>query len=222
MKDLTSVGSFIYKEKGFPMNLNEGWFSSYDWHSADDVREGLKTEISSDYEFVNNFGNFFCFIRKKDKYPVCEYYLIKPMGGEWGYKGMSAQYSGKYNAQAAKWLKDALIEYGSTKEDPKGFEGQWEWIENGKNLGKERKEKRDTIKSLLKPGTKIKWDNDIVVFDKEYTNIKFVGHLVGNPRQYAFKYSDIKPEDIIVDKIEEAKKLLESAGFYVFKKKLLK
>ena len=91
-------------------DLNEGWSSNYSWQSPEDVKEALKyDEISSDYEFIKNFGNFFCYKRKRDGRPVVSYYLIRKIGQEYGYKDIGLDSSLKFNPSLAKWLKDALI-----------------------------------------------------------------------------------------------------------------
>lgn len=175
-------------------DLNEGWSSSYSWQSPEDVKEALKyEEISSDYEFIKNFGNFFCYKRKRDGRPVVCYYLIRKMGGvEYGYKDIGLDSSLKFNPSLAKWLKDALIEYGSTEENPGDLKHYWDYINSGRQ---EKKEKED-IKSKLKPGSKVQMhgaDGGItVIYVRPYNNQAFAGHVDGETKLYKWYYRNIK------------------------------
>lgn len=175
-------------------NLNEGWSSSYSWQTPEDVKEALKyEEISSDYEFIKNFGNFFCYKRKRDGRPVVSYYLIRKMGGmEYGYKDIGLDSSLKFNPSLAKWLKDALIEYGSTEENPGDLKHYWDYINSGRQ---EKKEKED-IKSKLKPGSKVQMNNAnggiTVIYVRPYNNQAFAGHVDGETKLYKWYYRNIK------------------------------
>lgn len=174
-------------------NLNEGWSSSYDWKSPEDVRDSLKYEISSDYEFIKNFGNFFCYKRKKDGRPIVTYYLIRKMGSmEYGYKDIGLDSSTKYNPSVAKWLKDALIEYGSTEENPGDLKNYWDYINSSSQARQEKKEK-DDIKSKLKPGSKVQMYGGItVIYVRPYNNQAFAGHVDGETKLYKWYYRNIK------------------------------
>lgn len=174
-------------------NLNEGWSSSYDWHSAEDVKDALKfDQISSDYEFIKNFGNFFCYKRKKDGRPVVCYYLIRKMGAmEYGYKDIGLDSSTKYNQSVANWLKDALIEYGSTEENPGDLKHYWDYINSGTQVKQEKQEKVD-IKSKLKPGSKVQMYGGItVIYVRPYNNQAFAGHVDGETKLYKWYYRNI-------------------------------
>lgn len=178
-------------------DLNEGWSTgATPWQTPDDVREALKyDEISSDYEFIKNFGNFFCYKRKKDGRPIVTYYLISKMGREYGYKDIGLDSSTKYNPSVAKWLKEALIEYGSTEENPGDFKHYWDYINSGTQVKQEKKEKED-IKSKLKPGSKVQMqgaDGGItVVYVRPYNNQAFAGHVDGETKLYKWYYRNIK------------------------------
>ena len=177
-------------------NLNEGWSSNYSWHSPEDVKEALKyDEISSDYEFVKNFGNFFCYKRKRDGRPVVSYYLIRKIGQEYGYKDIGLDSSLKYNPSLAKWLKDVLIEYGTTEENPGDVKHYWDYINSGTQARQEKKEKED-IKSKLKPGSKVQMhgaDGGItVIYVRPYNNQAFAGHVDGETKLYKWYYRNIK------------------------------
>lgn len=174
-------------------NLNEGWSSNYSWQSPEDVKEALKyDEISSDYEFIKNFGNFFCYKRKRDGRPVVSYYLIRKIGQEYGYKDIGLDSSLKYNPSLAKWLKNALIEYGTTEENPGDVKHYWDYINSG---SQEKKEKED-IKSKLKPGSKVQMhgaDGGItVIYVRPYNNQAFAGHVDGETKLYKWYYRNIK------------------------------
>lgn len=175
-------------------NLNEGWLSSSSWQSPEDVKEALKyEEISSDYEFIKNFGNFFCYKRKRDGRPVVSYYLIRKMGGvEYGYKDIGLDSSLKFNPSLAKWLKEALIEYGSTEENPGDLKYYWDYINSG---SQEKKEKED-IKSKLKPGSKVQMNDAnggiTVIYVRPYNNQAFAGHVDGETKLYKWYYRNIK------------------------------
>lgn len=174
-------------------NLNEGWSSSYDWHSAEDVKDALKfDQISSDYEFIKNFGNFFCYKRKKDGRPVVCYYLIRKMGAmEYGYKDIGLDSSTKYNQSVANWLKDALIEYGSTEENPGDLKHYWDYINSG-TQAKQEKQEKDDIKSKLKPGSKVQMHGGItVIYVRPYNNQAFAGHVDGETKLYKWYYRNI-------------------------------
>lgn len=174
-------------------NLNEGWSSNYSWQSPEDVKEALKyDEISSDYEFIKNFGNFFCYKRKRDGRPVVSYFLIRKIGQEYGYKDIGLDSSLKYNSSLAKWLKDALIEYGTSEENPGDVKHYWDYINSGTQ---EKKEKED-IKSKLKPGSKVQMhgaDGGItVIYVRPYNNQAFAGHVDGETKLYKWYYRNIK------------------------------
>ena len=177
-------------------NLNEGWSSYYGWTCPADVKEALKeTEISSLWEFVKNFGNFFCYKRKADGRPLVCYYLIKKLGNEWGYKDIGLDSSLKYNANVAAWLKKELIEFGSTEENPGDFKQYWDYINSGTQVRQEKKEKED-IKSKLKPGSKVQMqgaDGGItVIYVRPYNNQAFAGHVDGETKLYKWYYRNIK------------------------------
>ena len=174
-------------------NLTEGWSTSYDWKSPEDVRDSLKYEISSDYEFIKNFGNFFCYKRKKDGRPIVTYYLIRKMGSmEYGYKDIGLDSSTKYNPSVAKWLKEALIEYGSTEENPGDLKNYWDYINSSSQARQEKKEK-DDIKSKLKPGSKVQMYGGItVIYVRPYNNQAFAGHVDGETKMYKWYYRNIK------------------------------
>ena len=175
-------------------DLNEGWSSRYSWQTPEDVKEALKyEEISSDYEFIKNFGNFFCYKRKRDGRPVVCYCLIRKMGGmEYGYKDIGLDSSLKFNPSLAKWLKDALIEYGSTEENPGDLKHYWDYINSGRQ---EKKEKED-IKSKLKPGSKVQMNDAnggiTVIYVRPYNNQAFAGHVDGETKLYKWYYRNIK------------------------------
>lgn len=174
-------------------DLNEGWSSNYSWQSPEDVKEALKyEEISSDYEFIKNFGNFFCYKRKRDGRPVVSYFLIRKIGQEYGYKDIGLDSSLKYNPSLAKWLKEALIEYGTTEENPGDVKHYWDYINSGTQ---EKKEKED-IKSKLKPGSKVQMhgaDGGItVIYVRPYNNQAFAGHVDGETKLYKWYYRNIK------------------------------
>lgn len=178
------------------INLNEGWSSNYSWQSPEDVKEALKyDEISSDYEFIKNFGNFFCYKRKRDGRPVVSYYLIRKIGQEYGYKDIGLDSSLKYNPSLAKWLKNALIEYGTTEENPGDVKHYWDYINSGTQASQEKKEKLD-IKSKLKPGSKVQMhgaDGGItVIYVRPYNNQAFAGHVDGETKLYKWYYRNIK------------------------------
>ena len=174
-------------------NLTEGWSSSYDWKSPEDVKDSLKYEISSDYEFIKNFGNFFCYKRKKDGRPIVCYYLIRKMSElEYGYKDIGLDSSTKYNPSVAKWLKDALIEYGSTEENPGDLKNYWDYINSSSQARQDKKEK-DDIKSKLKPGSKVQMYGGItVIYVRPYNNQAFAGHADGETKLYKWYYRNIK------------------------------
>lgn len=175
-------------------DLNEGWSTgSYPWQTPEDVREALKyDEISSDYEFIKNFGNFFCYKRKKDGRPIVSYYLIRKMGREYGYKDIGLDSSTKYNPSVANWLKAALIEYGSTEENPGDFKQYWYYINSGTQAKQEKKEKED-IKSKLKPGSKVQMQGDVtVIYVRPYNNQAFAGHVDGETKLYKWYYRNIQ------------------------------
>lgn len=174
-------------------NLNEGWSSNSSWQSPEDVKDALKYEISSDYEFVKNFGNFFCYKRKRDGRPIVSYCLIRKMGSmEYGYKDIGLDSSTKYNPSVAKWLKDALIEYGSTEENPGDLKNYWDYINSSSQARQEKKEK-DDIKSKLKPGSKVQMYGGItVIYVRPYNNQAFAGHVDGETKMYKWYYRNIK------------------------------
>lgn len=177
-------------------DLNEGWSSNYSWQSPEDVKEALKyDEISSDYEFIKNFGNFFCYKRKRDGRPAVSYYLIRKIGQEYGYKDIGLDSSLKYNPSLAKWLKNALIEYGTTEENPGDVKHYWDYINSGKQASQEKKEKED-IKSKLKPGSKVQMhgaDGGItVIYVRPYNNQAFAGHVDGETKLYKWYYRNIE------------------------------
>ena len=193
--------------------LTEGWTSAPDWRNVADVQDALKfSEISSDYEFVKNFGNFFCYKRKSDGRPTVAYYLIKSFGpgNGFGYKDMSACYSGRYNAGAANWLKQALLDYGSTPKNPGEFEESWKWIEEGKH----ELEQRADYKNTLKKGDKVNFGNVIVTYDRPYNNQAFVGYAEDEPdkpyKWYYRKIVDLVKENM---QLREAKQLLQENGY---------
>lgn len=192
--------------------LTEGWTSAYEWQSADDVREALKEEeISSNWKYVKNFGNFFCYKRNDGRPLVC-YYLIKKMGNrEWGYKDIGIYPGVKYNAGAAAWLKDALNEYGSTENDPGDFKGYWDWIEEGNA----NKDKISDMKNKLKDGDKVEIFGSVVIFDMPYNKQAFAGHVEGEDKTYKWYYRDIKK--IITESmdLQEAKQILTNQGYYL-------
>ena len=172
--------------------LNEGWSSYYEWTSPDDVKEALKeTEISALWDYVKNFGNFFCYKRKSDGRPLVCYYLIKKLGNEWGYKDIGLDSSLKYNASVASWLKKELTEFGSTEENPGDFTEYWNWITNGK---KEQDEKIN-LKQELHKGDKVemKYGTIVTVENPRYNNQAFSGYADDEPGHiYKWYYRDIK------------------------------
>jgi hypothetical protein len=196
--------------------LTEGWTSAYEWQSVDDVRDALKEEeISSDWKFVKNFGNFFCYQRKDGRPLVC-YYLIQKMGGrEWGYKDIGVYPGMKYNASAAAWLKNALIEYGSTAIEPGDFKGYWDWIEEGNT----NKDKVSDMKSQLKAGDKVEIRGNIIIFERPYNKQAFAGHVEDEDKTYKWYYRDI--EKVLTENmrenmdLQEAIEFLNNQGYYL-------
>lgn len=95
----------------------------------------------------------------------------------------------------AKWLKNALIEYGTTEENPGDVKYYWDYINSGTQVRQEKKEK-DDIKSKLKPGSKVKMhgaDGGItVIYVRPYNNQAFAGHVYGETKLYKWYYRNIK------------------------------
>ena len=203
--------------------LTEGWTSAYEWQSADDVRDALKEEeISSDWKFVKNFGNFFCYQRKDGRPLVC-YYLIQKMGNrEWGYKDIGVYPGMKYNAGAAAWLKNALTEYGSTAIEPGDFKGYWDWIEEGNT----NKDKVSDMKNQLKAGDKVEIHGHVVIFERPYNKQAFAGHVEDENETYKWYYREIEKvltesmrenmEDYIMEQQDYINGLCDENGFNVF------
>lgn len=197
--------------------LNEGWSSYYAWTSPADVKEALKeTEISSLWEYVKNFGNFFCYKRKADGRPLVCYYLIKKLGGnEWGYKEIGLDSSLKYNASVAAWLKKELNEFGSTEENPGDFTEYWNWITNGK---KEQDEKINWKQELHK-GDKVemKYGTIVTVEKPWYNNQAFAGYADDEPGHiYKWYYRDIKnkvSKDVPVTENTTFREFINETGF---------
>lgn len=196
--------------------LNEGWSSYYGWTSPADVKEALKeTEISSLWEYVKNFGNFFCYKRKADGRPLVCYYLIKKLGNEWGYKDIGLDSSLKYNASVAAWLKKELNEFGSTEENPGDFTEYWNWITNGK---KEQDEKLNWKQELHK-GDKVemKYGTIVTVENPLYNNQAFSGYADDEPGHiYKWYYRDIKnkvSKDVPVTENTTFREFINESGF---------
>lgn len=196
--------------------LNEGWSSYYGWTSPADVKEALKeTEISSLWEYVKNFGNFFCYKRKSDGRPLVCYYLIKKLCNEWGYKDIGLDSSLKYNASVAAWLKKELNEFGSTEENPGDFTEYWNWITNGK---KEQDEKINWKQELHK-GDKVemKYGTIVTVENPVYNNQAFSGYADDEPGHiYKWYYRDIKnkvSKDVSVTENTTFREFINESGF---------
>ena len=196
--------------------LNEGWSSYSEWTSPADVKEALKeTEISSLWEYVKNFGNFFCYKRKSDGRPLVCYYLIKKLGNEWGYKDIGLDSSLRYNASVAAWLKKELNEFGSTEENPGDFTGYWNWITNGK---KEQDEKINWKQELHK-GDKVemKYGTIVTVEKPWYNNQAFAGYADDEPGHiYKWYFRDIKnklSQNVPVSENTTFREFINESGF---------
>lgn len=116
----------------------------------------------------------------------------------------------------AKWLKNALIEYGTTEENLGDVKYYWDYINSGTQVRQEKKEK-DDIKSKLKPGSKVKMhgaDGGItVIYVRPYNNQAFAGHVYGETKLYKWYYRNIKE---LISKSWNTTNIDESTSFTTY------
>ena len=116
----------------------------------------------------------------------------------------------------AKWLKNALIEYGTTEENPGDVKYYWDYINSGTQVRQKKKEK-DDIKSKLKPGSKVKMhgaDGGItVIYVRPYNNQAFAGHVYGETKLYKWYYRNIKE---LISKSWNTTNIDESTSFTTY------